>query len=82
MVRNTKGGNKGKKIKICRTTVQKKMRYEVEGEMYARVTKTFGHGMGEVLCDDGITRLLIIRKKFKGRNKRDNSVNFHSVLLV
>ena len=38
--------------------------------------------MGEVLCDDGITRLLIIRKKFKGRNKRDNSVNLHSVLLV
>ena len=82
MVRNTKGGNKGKKIKRCRTIVQKKMRYASEGEMYARVTKTFGHGMGEVLCDDGVTRLLIIRKKFKGRNKRDNSVNLHSVLLV
>ena len=39
MVRNTKGGNKGKKIKRCRTTVQKKMRYAVEGEMYARVQK-------------------------------------------
>ena len=65
MVRNTKGGNKGKKIKRCRTTVQKKMRYAVEGEMYARVTKTFGHGMGEVLCDDGITRLLILGKNLK-----------------
>ena len=82
MVRNTKGGNKGKKIKRCRSTVPQKMRYATEGEMYARVTKTFGHGMGEVLCDDGKTRLLIIRKKFKGRNKRDNSVNLHSVLLV
>ena len=83
MVRNTKGGNKGKKIKRCRqTSVPKKMRYATEGEMYARVTNRYGHGMAEVLCDDGQTRLLIIRKKFKGRNKRDNSVNLHSVLLV
>ena len=83
MVRNTKGGNKGKKIKRCRqTNVVKKMRYAEEGEMYARVTNRYGHGMAEVLCDDGKTRLLIIRKKFKGRNKRDNSVNLHSVLLV
>ena len=81
MVRNTKGGKKGKKIKRCRT-IPAKMRYAEEGEMYARVTNSFGHGMAEVLCDDGITRLLIIRKKFKGRRKRDNSANIHSVLLV
>ena len=83
MVRNTKGGKKGKKIKRCRTPhSQKKMRYAENGEMYARVTNTFGHGMAQVLCDDGKERLLIIRKKFKGRNKRDNSVFLHSILLV
>jgi initiation factor 1A len=82
MVRNTKGGNKGKKIKRCRAPSQKKMRYAIEGEMYARVTNTYGYGMAEVICDDGKKRLLIIRKKFKGRNKRDNSVAVHSILLV
>ena len=83
MVRNTKGGNKGKKIKRCRTApTAKKMRYAEKGEMYARVTNTYGHGMAEVICEDGKQRLLIIRKKFKGRNKRDNNVCLHSVLLV
>ena len=83
MVRNTKGGNKGKKIKRCRTAPsQKKMRYAESGEMYGRVTHTFGYGMAQVLCDDGKERLLIIRKKFKGRNKRDNGVFIHSILLV
>ena len=60
----------------------KKMRYAEDGEMYARVTNTYGHGMAEVLCEDGKQHLLIIRKKFKGRNKRDNNVCLHSVLLV
>lgn len=84
MVRNTKGGNKGKKIKRCRSTAAptKVTRYANSGEMYARVTRIFGYGMAEVLCDDGKKRLLIIRKKFKGRNKRDNIVVLHSVLLV
>jgi len=82
MVRNTKGGNKGKKIKRCRTLVSNKIRLAQEGEQYARVTKTFGHGMGEIICNDGITRLLIIRKKFKGRNKRDNNIVIHSIILV
>jgi initiation factor 1A len=83
MVRNTKGGNKGKKIKRCRTAPsQKSMRYAESGEMYARVINTFGHGMAAVICDDGKERLLIIRKKFKGRNKRDNGVFLHSIVLV
>ena len=83
MVRNTKGGNKGKKIKRCRTAPsQKNMRYAEKGEMYGRVTNTFGHGMAQVICDDGKERLLIIRKKFKGRNKRDNGVFMHSIVLV
>ena len=38
--------------------------------------------MGEIICNDGITRLLIIRKKFKGRNKRDNNIAIHSIILV
>jgi len=53
-----------------------------EGEIYAKVIKCYGNGMVDVICNDGITRLCIIRKKFKGRNKKDNSVNVNSIVLV
>jgi len=38
--------------------------------------------MAEVICEDKVTRLLIIRKRFKGRNKRDNNISVNKVLLV
>ena len=73
MVKNVKGGKKGKKI--ARKSLKedeeqrKKIRYsENELEMYGRVTHTYGHGMANVLCGDKKERTLIIRKKFKGRN--------------
>tara|TARA_Y100000817_G_scaffold94357_1_gene73476 strand:+ start:607 stop:1029 length:423 start_codon:yes stop_codon:yes gene_type:complete len=86
MVRNLKGGNKGKKGARSRLkgndTTPRKLRLKSEGEMYAKTVNMYGNGMAEVLCDDGVLRLLIIRKKFKGRNKRANHVALHSVLLV
>ena len=36
----------------------------------------------EVLCIDNISRMLIIRKKFKGRNKRNNMVGLNSWVLA
>ena len=51
-------------------------------ELYARVIKLFGNGMGDVLCSDNKTRLLQIRKKFRGRNKRDNVIMQDSLILV
>ena len=47
-----------------------------DGEMYAKVTKLFGNGMAEILCNDKVVRLLIIRRRFKGRNKRDNMISY------
>ena len=85
MVRNFRGGNKGKKgakSRLKSTENTKKIRYAKDGEMYAKVTKLYGHGMAEVLCTDGVVRLLVIRKKFKGRNKRDNNVSLHAIILV
>ncbi len=38
--------------------------------------------MAEVLCEDKVIRLLIIRKRFKGRHKRDNNIAVNKVLLV
>lgn len=85
MVRNKSGGNKnrrGARKKLhepVRTALRKAV---LDGEMYARVTKIFGGGMADVLCNDGVVRLLVIRRSFRGRNKRDNFVALHSVILV
>lgn len=76
MVKNS-GGNK------CKRGAQKHMsgshsRHIVEKnqaepcEIYAVVVKLYGGSNCEVLCEDGITRMCIIRNKFRGRGKRDN----------
>ena len=82
--KNTKGGNRHKKMasKSFKEPRVVKMRYAQEGESYARVTKLFGQGMVDVLCNDNVTRLCIIRKKFRGRNKRDNNCKIDSMVLV
>jgi len=54
----------------------------VEEEVYAKVTRNFGQGNVEVLCNDGVLRLCIIRKKFRGRRKRSNEIKLNSLVLV
>ena len=51
-------------------------------EIYAKVTRHFGQGNVEVLCNDGVIRLCVIRKKFRGRRKRSNEIKVNSILLV
>jgi len=82
--KNAAGGNRHKKMasKSFKEPRQIKMRYAQEGESYARVLKLFGQGMVDVLCNDEVTRLCIIRKKFRGRNKRDNNCKVDSMILV
>ena len=85
MVKNKAGGNRHKKMarKNVNAPVSTKLRLaKEEGEMYAKVTKLFGSGMAEILCNDKVTRLLIIRRRFKGRNKRDNMITMNSIVLV
>ena len=85
MVRNKGGGNRNRRgaRKHSHAPVTTALRKAVvEGEMYARVTKIFGSGMADVLCNDGVIRLLIIRRNFRGRNKRDNFVALGSIVLV
>ena len=50
--------------------------------MYAIVTKNFGQGNCEVLCNDTKHRMCVIRYKFKGRNKRSNRVDVGVRVLV
>jgi translation initiation factor 1A len=88
MVKNTKGGNTNKKFarkNISVENVRHKTRLadpKEPCEMYAIVTKMLGQGNCEVLCNDGKKRLCVIRKKFKGRNKRNNIISPQSIILI
>jgi initiation factor 1A len=84
MVKNL-GGNKAKRQGRKHTqgdTSHTTRRASAEDEKYGIITKVYGNGRAEVKCIDGVFRLLIIRKKFKGRNKRDNTVSLNCWVLA
>jgi len=84
MVKNA-GGNKSKRQGRKYVTVpqQRSVRYvKEEGEVYAVVTKLFGGCNCEVMCTDGNVRLCVIRNKFRGRDKRDNTISPNVWVLV
>lgn len=84
MVKNF-GGNKSKKQgrKFVSSNNSHKLRIpEDEDEVISCVTKMLGNGMCNVKCSDGMVRLCIIRNKFRGRSKRDNTLNPGSYVLV
>jgi initiation factor 1A len=88
MVKNTKGGSKHKKMarkNINAEAVKEKTRLanpKEPCEMYANVTKMYGQGNCEVMCNDGVQRICVIRKKFKGRNKSRNMISVDTKVLV
>jgi|APSaa5957512535_1039671.scaffolds.fasta_scaffold49738_2 hypothetical protein len=84
MVKNA-GGNKSKKMgrKFLTAPVDKKIRLsQEEAEIYAVVTKNLGNGMFYANDPDGRELLCIMRRKFKGRGKRDNTVSPGGWVLV
>ena len=84
MVKNF-GGNKQKRQgrKFLNAPRTGKLRVvQEDGEVYARVSKLLGNGMCHVVCSDKSTRLCIIRNKFRGRSKRDNTIAPGSFVLV
>jgi hypothetical protein len=90
MVKNTKGGNKSKGIARKHITGAREARAlrlsTSELEKYGVITKLLGEGMFYVVTDistDAQPHLLgHIRKKFKGRSKRDNTITLGSVILI
>tara|TARA_Y100000816_G_scaffold222246_2_gene167249 strand:- start:263 stop:817 length:555 start_codon:yes stop_codon:yes gene_type:complete len=86
MVKNKKGGSGHKKM--ARKHVKenqnrnRKVRLAQEGELYAKVTNLYGGSNCEVICNDKEVRLMIIRSKFRGRNRRDNNIKIDSIVLV
>ena len=86
MVKNKKGGRSHKKMssKDSKATERttKLVLPSVEGEIIASVIQQYGHGHVNVICNDGVERLCVIRKKFRGRHKRDNQIILHSLIMV
>tara|TARA_B110000003_G_scaffold1961_2_gene2065 strand:- start:22 stop:594 length:573 start_codon:yes stop_codon:yes gene_type:complete len=88
MVKNKKGGSKHKKMasKFAKAPpIRKTLRLanpREPCEIYARVTNIYGGANVGVLCNDGVERLCILRRKFRGRNKRDNQIAVNKILLV
>ena len=85
MVKNKKGGRNHRKqaSKNSKPIVQAKIRLVKESdETYAMVVKMNGNSMCDVICSDKEVRLLQIRKKFRGRNRRDNNIGMGTMLLV
>ena len=46
------------------------------------VTAMLGGGHARIICADGKERTLVIRGKFRGRNKRDNTLKLNTFVLV
>ena len=86
MVKNKKGGSKHKKMarkNVVSSNVRRKLRKaEMQGEMYARIVAIHGGGHALIKCADKKERTLVIRGKFRGRNKRDNTIKLNGIVLV
>ncbi len=85
MVKNNGGGNKSKKMgrKFSVPQSEKNVRLsESSEEIYASVTKLLGNGMFHAVDTENKERLCIMRQKFKGRGKRDNTVSVGSWVLI
>jgi translation initiation factor IF-1 len=87
MVKNKKGGSGHKKM--ARKNVAPKGGYnrklrlvKEEGEIYARITAISGGGHAVIMCADKKLRTLVIRGKFRGRNKRDNTIKLNSIVIA
>jgi translation initiation factor IF-1 len=87
MVKNTTGGGHAKgmarKNVVQSGRTSAKLRLSTDPfEIYAVITKILGGGMCNVQCIDNKPRLCIIRGKFQGRGKRDNSLATGTWVLV
>jgi initiation factor 1A len=87
MVKNTKGGSghksQARKYETSGKQSNFKTRFsEDEFEYYAQVVAMLGNGMCHVMCKDGKKRLCVIRGKFRGRGKRDNTLSNGKWVLV
>ena len=84
MVKNTQGGSKHKS-QARKAQFVKHVDVEPSGphEKYAKVTKMYGNGMCQVETqDDKVSLLCHIRGKFRGKNKKHNSIVVNSIVII
>lgn len=87
MVKNKNGGNRHKKMaskNVKPQTFNRRVRFAAKNdqELYAKIEKVYGGNKALVSCDDGRERLMEWRRKFSGRNKRDNFIAEGCIVLV
>jgi len=86
MVKNQFGGSRAKGLarKNERGDITRRLRLpECEDEKFAIVRKIYGGDMCEILCDDNIDRIGVIRGKFSGgKGKRQNLITPSTLVLV
>lgn len=84
MVKNTTGGSKHKGMarKAFNAPRGALRRQTEEGELYAVVTKIMGGSMCHVVGMDKEERNCVIRGKFRGGKKRDNTIRAGVLVLV
>lgn len=85
MVKNTHGGSKHKSQARKATNNVRNVTIEPSdpSEKYAKVTKMFGNGMCQIELQEDKTLLCChIRGKFRGKNKRHNTVVMNSIVVV
>ena len=87
MVKNKHGGNRHKKMASKNAkpqTFNRKVRFANKSgnELYAKVEKVYGGNRALVSCNDGRERMMEWRRKFGGRNKRDNYIGEGCIVLV
>ncbi len=85
MIENLQG-NRHKKMaskNVKPKTFNRKVRFSSNNEeIYAKVEKVYGGNRALVMCNDGHERMMEWRRKFGGRNKRDNFIADGSIVLV
>lgn len=86
MVKNTHGGSKHKSQARKNAAVDHNVVVQPNGpfECFAHVTKMFGNGMCQVEthCDKKLSLVCHIRGKFRGKNKKHNTVALNSIVVV
>lgn len=87
MVKNTQGGSKHKSF--ARKNIHDDLQIRLSqhhDECYAKVNKMLGNGMClvDIILDNTIHHDIVchIRGKFRNKNKNNNLVSIHSILLV
>ena len=85
MVKNLHGGTGTKSLARKHQTKTKNDHVRLpseEGEQFAYVEKMLGNGMCEVFTNDNIRLIGHIRNKFRGRQKRHNTIVKGMILLI